>query len=152
MPIRKKVVRVKKRKVKKVSNSKKIVNEFSKNYSKSIDGIKKMSIDLYSFLSPSNSNKEHANAYNNYSVERILRERRIPVLFRVGKDFKFKPKWGCYTLSRIMFACLKEMGLKPKLVRYFVNGGGPLVAQKKVVVEKRLPHTSVFFSIKWKIV
>lgn len=152
MPSRRKVPLKKKPKVPAKQKVKSEVGKFVSTYPKTIVGIKKMSVDLYKFLTPANTRHEYTHAYNNYSVERLLKEKRVPVLYAPGASGKMRPKWGCYTLCRVMFASLKKMGLKPKMARYFLEGKGPLLAQRKITLSKNhRPHTSIFFEFEGKI-
>lgn len=157
MVVKKKIIKKKsvKKKFKPIVKKEKIpktVLDFLKKFPNNPAGVKKMAVELHSFLKQAESKSEYSQAYNNYSVEKILKERRIPVLFVPGKN-GLKPKWGCYTLSRTLFVLLKQMNLKPKMVRYRLNGKGPLLVQKGVVLEKTLNrmHTSIFFEFGGRI-
>ncbi len=152
MPARKKVVPKKRKVVEKRIRGRKRrsisqLTEFVSKYPATPEGIKKAALKLYTFLSPAKSKAEFHDAYNGWGVERILKEKRIPVLFAPGSTGKMRPKWGCYTMCRLMFSTLQEMGLKPKMARYFLDGKGPLKIQKVVKNPGATrPHTSVFFT------
>lgn len=53
------------------------------------------------------SRKKALQSYNNISPEQLLKEGRIEVVHAVDLlNFRKKPKWGCYTLSKIMYKIL----------------------------------------------
>lgn len=135
-----------------IKKQKSVINSFISNYPKSLEGIKRMAVDLYAFLTPAQTKKDYLHAYNDAPVEKLLREKRIPVLFEFSKSGKLKPKWGCYTLCRTMFVSLKAMNLKPKMARYFLEGNGPLLVQRKITLSNgHRPHTSIFFEFQGKV-
>ena len=83
--------------------------------------------------------KNSADVRDGYTKtpEQMVGEGKIKVIYsesnaRIGKN----PMYGCYQMSSVLFSALKEMGLSPKMTRFFVAGS---------------PHTTVLFRLNGKL-
>lgn len=143
-----------------------LVQQYAESMGGSLEGIKAVAKEVKGFLVEATTLQESTHAYNDKSVIQILKDKRIPVLYGY-KGFRKRPRWGCYTMSRVLYEILRVKGYKPKMVRYFLDGGGPLPAQKAFIdpsskgasfkgvfsngTNRGNPHTSIFFSFGKKI-
>jgi len=140
-----------------------IVQSYADAMGNNLAGIKAVARKIRGFLTEATTTNAYISAYNDASVSKLLSEEKIPVLFSY-KGMKKRPRWGCYPISRVLYDLLKVKGYKPRLVRYFLDGSGPLPAQKSIVMgnskassfkmisaSSANPHTSIFFQFEGKL-
>ncbi len=107
---------------------KEIVANFVKKRKPTFKAVERMSWEINSFLRHEPNIEKRLKAYGADPIE-MLRRRTIDVRLSKNRD----PKYGCYQASSVLFYVLREIGLKPRLTRYLVDG--------------KYPHTTVIVKI-----
>jgi hypothetical protein len=111
---------------KKVIKNNQVIKEFIGKKDLSLLKVKRLMQKINKMFIPAKNRQEAKEAYGLMPDKQILRN-KIPV-FYLGE----KPMFGCYQANSILYSCLHEIGLKPKLIRYFpINNG--------------ISHTEVYF-------
>ncbi|MBT4870557.1 MAG: hypothetical protein HON47_03220 [Candidatus Diapherotrites archaeon] len=118
--------------VAKVLTNKQAVQNFVAKRRPTLLGVKKLMKTVEGMLVPAQTRTDVLNGYN-LTPEQMIKKGKIPVIFFNGKE----PKYGCYQMCSVMYAALKEMGLKPKMTRYFISN--------------HVPHSTILFSLNGKI-
>jgi len=117
--------------VKKVLTDRQVMQNFVAKRRPTLIGVKKLMKTIWGMVVPAQTRADIINGYK-LTPEQIMRKGKIPVLFK-GNE----PRYGCYQMSSVLYSALKELGLRPRMTRFFVSTG--------------VPHTTIIFSLNGRL-
>ena len=111
------------------------IREFVSNRRPTLLGVKKLMKSIEGMIVSAETRVDIIKGYK-MTPKQMIEKGKIPVLFAGVKGANREPVYGCYQMSSVLCTALKEMGLRPKMTRYFISG---------------TPHSTVFFRLNGKL-
>ena len=112
------------------------IQEFVGNRKPTLETVDHLIKSIQGMVTEAKTRSDVLDGYKKTS-EQMVKAGKIKVIYRnSGPHFGMSPKYGCYQMSSILYTAMKEIGLSPKMTRFFLAG---------------TPHTTVLFRINGRL-